>query len=480
MPGFRYSKLCMTGSLLWILLSVYESIQWTKLLGYQLPFVNPSTVAACATAMAFLIIWTCTKETQRNWKPYLLPVVLAIMATAPWLYDSLGVSPLAGTNPVLSALSILTLLVLLLSFWRLLGLPFAIIAAVFCAYYVWGHLLPAPWSHKKADLWWDLTHHWNAGSLKSTINVAIPLLILSSVIDSLGSRHPILGFLSRRLMVNPLPRVFARHFWSWVLVCCLTAYFFSGGLYNGIAANKALVKTLLLWSVFLFVATVAVTIFRISRSRFGAGRDRSSIFRSLGNGCGYLVLLTSSTSASLPLGLSFAAWAWRDRVTHLSTAAAARNIPISYIFAVAALVGTALALIVISEAAKSLLPAMPFVFEPVLLLLVPLALVSGLLIISPFKLSRHWPSVAAISAYLVIFLTVMVFRLSFDLAIELACGALLPITLLRPGTIRLRSRQSLLRLVKLVVMRFPQIAILVVLVAWYADLTTSIVWVIGF
>lgn len=482
MPQFVYTKFYLAGSLIWLFLLLISSSLTLQLYTQSYYQVTQSAIWIGSIAITLFVVWSCTKGPgQRNregWRASLPTIALALLVAAPWIYDLTAVTEPVIYDPIRSHLVILPLAVLLLSLWRMLGLPVALIAGFFSIYFIWGHLLPDAWAHRETDLWWALMNDGAFVLFEVTILFLLPTILLGALIDSFGKTDAILRPLYQKLGVGQAPKIFVQHFWTWVLVgfIVLRLIDHNSNLSNSEGLPQALAQTLSNWLPLLIIWLVP-TLFFWAWHRNAKAPEQPAFLRTIGRGITYVILMFTGISSPLPSGMTFAAWAWRDRRQSGEDPVPA---PIRYLFSALLIFSVILVLMIFTDLVEAVLQdGKPSAWKLALLLL-PLLIALGAIVLKLPRLQTYWGVLAAIAAYLVILIIRVSFGSSPLVGVEIALGASLLLVLLKPGALRLRSRRSFIRHLKSSVLRFPQMASLVTLSACGGELIINIVAQTGF
>lgn len=478
MPQFVYTKLYLAGSLIWLFLLLSVSSPTLHIYTQSYSEITRSAIWIGSIAMTLLVVWSFTKRPgQRNregWRSYSPTLILALLVAAPWIYDVLAVPESAIYDPIRSYLMILPLAILLLSTWRMLGLPLALIAGFLSIYFIWGHLLPDTWAHRETDLWRASMNDSQFVGFKFTITFLLPTILLGALIDSLGKTDAILRPLFQRLAAGQAPKIFVRHFWTWVLVGLLVLH--NGDVSNAEHLSQALSQTLSGRLNLLIVWLVPILIFW-AWYRNGQAPKQPAFLRTVGRGITYVILMITRVSLFLPDGMTLAAWAWRDR--HQSGEDPAPS-PIRYLLSAFLIFSVILVLMIFADLAEAVLTSdSPGEWRLVLLAL-PLLIALCAITLKLPRLARYWGVLSVITAYFVILIMRFGFGSSASLGVEMALCASFLLVLLQPGAMRIRSRRSFTRLLKSVVLRFPQMASLVVLTVCCSELIINVVAQTGF
>lgn len=477
MPQFVYTKLYLAASLIWLFLLLSVSSPTLHIYTQSYHEITQSAIWIGSIAITLLVVWSFTKRPghrdRQGWHTYFPSLVLALLISVPWVYDFLIVPESVIYEPIRSHLVLLPIAVLLLSTWRMLGLPLALIAGVFSIYFVWGHLLPDAWSHKETDPWWSLMNEGYFVRLKAAVVFILPTILLGAFIDSLGKTNVILGRWYQKLHAGQAPKIFVRHFWTWVLVGFTALRLishesnlsFSEDLPHSIAQTLAgRLNLLILWLVpcLLFWAWY----------RNAKAPEQPAALRATGRGITYLILMLTKVSFFLPYGMTLAAWAWRDRRQSDESPAPA---PIRYVFSALLVSSAILLLMIFTDLTEAILKSEIRSAWKLILLVLPLLIALGAIALRLPRLRAYWGVLSVIAAYLVIMITRFGFGESIGSGVEMALGGSFLLMLLQPGAMRIRSRRSLTRLLKSVVLRFPQMASLVVLTVCCSELIINVV-----
>ena len=479
MPHFRYTALYMTGAWIWLALIFYSASPWQFHYSPWNYEITQTALLIFQFVMTFFVVWFALERPgqphggngETGGKRFLLPVCLALLAAGPSAYLALAWPQYGWVNSLTGQLAAFPLIVLLLSVWRLLGLPLAIVLSLFSAYLAFGHLLPSDYAHCGFNLATGLLHANSSLSLDLAAAMAIPAAVLGALVDSLGQNNRVLGPVFRRMGLRPAPKFFIRHFWSWVLVSLVLVRLTLGAASYPSTLSEGLTAMAWAWGPLALIWSLPLLLFwALARS---SSSSSPAILQKLGAAGSYLVLLIAGKSAALPSGLTFAAWAWRNRHQASVTNQPAAIVPLRHLLSIILIYGTVFTLsalsLVIGWSLSSVLPnsLWPFYFLPFLLMI-------GATFINAQAAKKRWGIYTAACAVLVYALMSDAFRLSPGLSVEITFISVLPLALICPGSFRFRKRRFYKRLAKVFAMRFPQMASLIILNALSFDLIINV------
>ncbi len=354
MPQFIYSRTYLVISMVWVFLVLYFTSPLPYVLRDPLITYYRETITIWTLCASFFLVWSCMKFrgkiSENLWARYLFSIILVGVSTLPW---TLGNAESVYPEPAGSATSYfagITLAILLITVWRILGIWVALITTFFLTIHIWGHHLSGVWSHRELNLS-DFIQGWSAQSitLNSTTDLVLPLILLGSILDTLVARHQpmkksFVGKAFDNLYPGSLPKIFIRHFWVWTLFI----FYFPKEIWSQFKTVSDITLRIV-EHLFLLLPAIILVLVLLLVLKF-LNRDRkqnSSRAEKITGSLGYLGFLTIGLSTLLPSGATYAVWAWRDRKHQNLSDQSKLLLPLDYLMTIFIIVATAVLLLVI-------------------------------------------------------------------------------------------------------------------------------------
>lgn len=296
------------------------------------------------------------KISESLWRRYLFSFLLVGVSALPW---TLGNAESYYPEPAGSATSYfagITLAILLMTIWRILGIWVALITAFFLAIHIWGHHLSGVLSHKELNLS-DFLQGWSLSHASTGIltDIALPLVILGTVLDTVSARYPLLkksslGNVFSNLYPGSLPKIFTRHFWVWTLFVSSSPFLFNPIKYTlswYVTVSEITVYVLELLFPFLLIVALVTVLLVILKYLNKDTKQIPSMSEKITGNLGYLGFILVGFGMLLPIGATYAVWAWRDRGRQNLSDQSKLLLPLDYLMAIFCIVATAVLLLVI-------------------------------------------------------------------------------------------------------------------------------------